>query len=68
MMSQPHPYCAVTVVVVPLDGEGRPVTSHTTTLIGIAGVLAEAEEVLVSWLPDRETGTRFTVCGRLESI
>ena len=67
-MTEPHPFCAVTVVVVPLDEDGRPVASRTTTVIGIAGVLVSAEDVTVTWRPDRETGTRFTLCGWRESI
>jgi len=67
-VSQPHPYAAITIVVVPLDENGRPVPSRTVTVVGTGGVQLEAEDALVKWQPDRVTGTRFTLVGWKEFI
>ncbi len=67
-MSQPHPYAAITIVVVPLDAMGRPIPSQTVTVVGIGGVQLDAEEATVRWQTDRVTGNRFTLVGWKEFI
>ncbi len=67
-MSRPHPFAAITIVVVPLDEEGKPLPAQTVTVVGIGGVQLEAEDALVKWRPDRVTGTRFTLVGWKEFI
>lgn len=67
-MSAPHPYAAITVVVVPLDEEGRPVPSKTVTVVGIGGVQLEAEDALIKWQMDWAADRRFTVIGLTEWI
>jgi len=59
-----HPYCAVTVVLVPLDPDGKPQMERTVTLSGVAGpIVTDQEEVMIRWRPDDETGVRFTLTG-----
>jgi hypothetical protein len=65
---QAHPYCAITVVCVPLDEDGKPQTTHTVTFTGVGATLAEPEEVLIRWRPDRETGVWFTIAGSVDQI
>lgn len=62
-MTEPHPYCAVTVVIIPLTEHGKPEVEHTVTLSGIGKPIAASDEVTVTWLPDRDTGTRFVING-----
>jgi len=64
-----HPYAAVTVVLVPLDPDGKPQVEHTVTLTGVGGpIITDDQEVMIRWRPDRETGTRFTVNGVREQL
>jgi hypothetical protein len=67
-VSQPHPYAAITIVVVPLDENGRPVPSRTVTVVGTGGVQLEAEDALIKWRLDRMADRRFTVIGLTEWI
>jgi hypothetical protein len=67
-MSRPHPFAAVTIVVVPLDEDGRPVPSQTVTVVGIGGVQLEADDALIKWRLDRVADRRFTVIGLTEWI
>ena len=68
-MSAPHPFCLVTVVITPLDVDGRPDHRSTVTLSGTGGPIeVEADHVMIRWRPDRATGTRFTIAGSREWI
>jgi hypothetical protein len=67
-MSRPHPFAAVTIVVVPLDEDGRPVPSQTVTVVGIGGVQLEDDDALIKWRLDRVADRRFTVIGLTEWI
>jgi hypothetical protein len=64
MTNDLHPHCAVTVVVIPLDAEGRPRAENTVTLAGIAATISiDPDELRVRWREDRATGLKFTIAG-----
>jgi hypothetical protein len=67
--SEAHPYCAVAVVLIPLDADGRPQPAHTVTVTGVGGsIVLESDKVMIGWQPDRDTGVRFTLNGAREWI
>ena len=63
IMSPLHPYCTVTVVLVPLDEDGKPLPAQTVTLSGTAGIFIDSEEAMIKWRSDPETGAAFTLTG-----
>jgi hypothetical protein len=63
-----HPYCTVTVVIVPIDEDGKPQAAQTVTLSGTAGIFIDSEEAMIKWRPDPETGTAFTLTGSATQI
>jgi hypothetical protein len=64
-----HPYCAVVVSLVPLDPQGRPQPARAVTLSGVGGpIYIEPQELKIEWVPDPDTGTRFTLNGAREWV